>query len=216
VSSGSVVTRMTAPPAAATPILDSPDGVGSNAESVPDAAEPRPGRRPDTLPADYPVVADGPAMTGDLGRSTGMNLNKFTAAGLIALHVGEALRHEIEEHLPEDTGIEAPAPSGVAGAVIEPGKNLEIRTGPPSASLLDPDQGILLAAGPEAVASGAAGHFRIKSMTGRTIYQGSITSLDGGGDLLMDNNVVVAGGTVAVPPELARYVDWAYLIDRGT
>lgn len=95
---------------------------------------------------------------------------------------------------------------------------IEIRTGPQPADVDDADSGTLLAtltcsdpsapvpvdgvltlsaitSDTNADASGTAGHFRVKDSSGNVVADG--TCGQGSGDLSFDNNVIVAGGTVA-------------------
>lgn len=44
--------------------------------------------------------------------------------------------------------------------------------------------------------SGTAGHFRVKDSNGNIVFDG--TCGQGSGDLSFDNNVIVAGGTIAI------------------
>ena len=96
---------------------------------------------------------------------------------------------------------------------------LEIRTGPPPASPSDADTGTLLVSitlpsdwlsdpnngqvtklgtwQATAVASGTAGHFRIKAGT-TTHIQGTVTVTGGGGDLELDNTSINSGQTVTI------------------
>jgi hypothetical protein len=49
-------------------------------------------------------------------------------------------------------------------------------------------------------ASGTAGHFRVKDDGGVVLFQGSITNVGEGGDVMFDNTIIVAGGTVVISP----------------
>lgn len=99
---------------------------------------------------------------------------------------------------------------------------IEIRTGAPPTNVSDPDSGTLLGTCPfgatafgaagasnpgEARAnaitsdtnadnSGTAGHFRIKKFDATVLMQGTCGL--GSGDLSFDNNVIVAGGVIAI------------------
>lgn len=97
---------------------------------------------------------------------------------------------------------------------------IEVRTGPPPPSVAGPDQGILLgvlqfpkppfrepkegvaSAGPivselAALASGVAGHFRVKTAEGLALADGTAGGKEGD-DMTFDNPVIVQGGTIAV------------------
>jgi hypothetical protein len=95
---------------------------------------------------------------------------------------------------------------------------LEIRTGAKPANCAAADAGTLLVSGAlasdwlgnptsglksllgtfsyAAVASGTAGHFRIKGTGGVCDAQGSITATGGGGDMEMDSTSISSGQTV--------------------
>jgi hypothetical protein len=96
---------------------------------------------------------------------------------------------------------------------------LAIRTGSPPTNVADADSGTLLGtltfsdpafgaassgtatasaitSDTNADASGTAGHFRIKDSDGNIHSDG--TCGQGSGDLSFDNNVIVAGGTIAI------------------
>jgi hypothetical protein len=48
------------------------------------------------------------------------------------------------------------------------------------------------------LASGTAGHFRIKDISGQTVYQGKATMAGRGGEMEFDNPTLVGGGVAAI------------------
>ncbi len=71
-----------------------------------------------------------------------------------------------------------------------------------SAGVLDTDPALAATA----VASGAAGWFRVRDSRGNTVGDGTVTATDGGGDLVLDTVDVAVGalvtitaGTITVP-----------------
>lgn len=99
---------------------------------------------------------------------------------------------------------------------------LKLRTGSPPAAITDVDSGTVVATlnlesnwmaaasgGSKAKAgtwqdasadsSGTVGHFRIYASDGITQHiQGTVTITGGGGDMTLDNNVIVAGQSVTI------------------
>lgn len=101
------------------------------------------------------------------------------------------------------------------------GGTLEIRSGSQPATPADADSGTLLAefelaataydsaadgeaqlAGAplsaDAVASGTAGHFRLKDAQGNPVIDGSVSESGGGGDLILDNTDINEGQKVNI------------------
>ena len=101
------------------------------------------------------------------------------------------------------------------------GGTLEIRSGSQPATPADADSGALLAelelaataydsaadgeaqlAGAplsaDAVASGTAGHFRLKDAQGNPVVDGSVSESGGGGDLILDNTDINEGQKINI------------------
>jgi hypothetical protein len=122
---------------------------------------------------------------------------------------GEHSPHSPEEFAPDDL------PNTEAVPVRMTGRIVEIRTGSAPMSENSLDNGTILAtliaytrypthgsptvwAEGTADSSGTAGHFIVKDESGKTVYQGNITSSREGGDLIFDNPTIVTGGTVVI------------------
>ena len=106
-------------------------------------------------------------------------------------------------------------------ALLDGGGTLEIRTGSQPATPADADSGTLLAeielaataydpavsgeaqlAGTplsaDAVASGTAGHFRLKDAQENPVVDGSVSESGGGGDLILDNTDINEGQKINI------------------
>jgi protein-S-isoprenylcysteine O-methyltransferase Ste14 len=153
-----------------------------------------------------------------------VNLRKAIMTATLAAHLSSEMPHVGHEHkrqpshfshvhAPEEPTSSAPTNAAAVAGARPTGRTVEIRTGQAPISNTEPDCGMLLAilqgyrsgdfedarrvwADGTAVASGSAGHFRLKDEGGNVVFQGNITELGGGGELTFDNNIIVAGGTV--------------------